>query len=101
SALAAADEGETNRPSFLLRIEGPDAFFDLGRAAGAGPGDRVRVLRAVRALHPLTGASLEDSFIAGEIEIAESGAVLSRARPDPDLLRHLKVGDRVELASKV
>jgi hypothetical protein len=97
----AEPEESTERPAFVLRIDGRDLFFDLGRATGAGPGDRVRVLRTVRALHPLTQAAIEDTFVVGEVQVAEAGAVLSRAQPDPELLRRLRVGDRVELASKV
>ena len=98
AALAQDPPADQQRPSFLLRIDGRDVFFDLGRSAGAAPGDRVRVLRTVRALHPLDGKPVEDSFIVGEIEIAEAGQVLARARPDAELSRLLRVGDRVELA---
>lgn len=92
-------EAPPERAAFILRIEGRDAFFDLGRAAGAEAGDRVRVFRVVTALNPATQRPVHDRFAVTELEIAEAGEVLARARPDPDVARLLHVGDRVELIS--
>lgn len=105
-ALLAAAKAVAHPPpadaggAFILRIEGRDAYFDLGRAAGAQPGDRVRVYRVVTALNPATQRPVQDRFAVTEIEIAEAGEVLSRARPDPDVARLLHVGDRVELVQR-
>src|SRR5438132_8564779 len=86
--------------AFVLRIDGRDAYFDLGRAAGAAPGERVKVFRLVTALNPVTQARVEGRFLVAEIEIGEAGEVLSRARPAPEVARLIRVGDRVELASQ-
>lgn len=95
-AVLAASAVE--RGAYVLRIEGRDAYFDLGRTAGAAPGAKVRVLRLVSAVNPSTQAVVQDHFFVGEVEIAEAGEVLSRARPDAALSRLIKVGDRVELS---
>ena len=63
-------------------------------------GERVKVFRLVTALNPVTQARVEDRFLVAEIEIAEAGEVLSRARPAPEVARLIRVGDRVELASQ-
>jgi len=95
------DDGDDDAPerAFLLRIDGRDAFFDLGRAVGAAPGSRVRVLRAVSALQPITRRVVKESFFVTELRVAEAGQVLSRARPEPDVARLLRVGDEVELVT--
>ena len=56
AALLAASPTKAPRaepgPPIVLRIEGRDAYFDLGRAAGATPGAKVLLYRVVTALHP-------------------------------------------------
>ncbi len=83
--------------ALVLRIDGRDAYFDLGRGSGAGPGVRVLFFRTVSVLDPRSGATIKDSFLVTEAEIAEAGEVLSRARLDPEVSAHVRVGDRVEL----
>jgi hypothetical protein len=98
--LAAAPRpplAESEPGAFVLRIDGRDAYFDLGRATGAALGARVKVFRQITALNPVTQAPMQDRFLVAEMEIAEAGAVLSRSRPDPEIARLIKVGDRVEL----
>ena len=92
-AASAAEQG-----AYVLRIEGRNTYFDLGRAAGAAPGAKVRVLRLVSGTNPVTQAIVRDRFVIGEIEIAEAGEVLSRAQPDGALARLIKVGDKIELS---
>ena len=87
------------RSAYVLRIDGRDTYFDLGRGAGAGAGARVRVFRLVSAVNPVTQATVADRFLVTEIEIAEAGEVLSRAQPPPEVARLIKVGDFVELAA--
>ncbi len=100
-AIAAAEArgAPAGRAAYVLRIDGADVYLDLGRGAGASPGARVRVLRRISALRPGTRERVEDEFSLGEMIIGEAGEVLSRARPDAELARRLRVGDRVELAS--
>jgi hypothetical protein len=83
--------------ALVLRIDGRDAYFDLGREAGGSPGVRVLFFRTVSVLDPRTGATVKDRFLVTEAEIAEAGEVLSRARLDPEVSAHVRVGDRVEL----
>jgi len=84
----------------ILRIDGSDAYVDIGRTAGARAGDPVRVYRSVRVVRPGTAEALTDRFLLGEMQLAEVGEVLSRARPDPQLARQIRLGDTVELASR-
>ena len=81
----------------VLRIDGRDVYVDVGRAAGATPGMRLRVMRPVTAMRPGTQQLLEDRFALGELELAEVGEVLSRARPESALARAIRLGDRVDL----
>ena len=57
------------RPAYVLRIEGADAFVDLGRADTTQPGERLRVYRVVEARHPATGKVLRDRFLLGEVVV--------------------------------
>ncbi|WP_434390946.1 hypothetical protein [Melittangium boletus] len=84
------------RAASVLRIEGPDAFVDLGRAEAAPPGARLRVYRVIEARHPVTGKVLRDRFLLGEAEVLEAGEVLSRIAAPDEVLAHLEVGDEVE-----
>lgn len=83
-------------PAYVLRIEGADAFVDLGRAQSAYPGARLRVYRVVEVRHPLTGKALKDRFLLGEVEVVEAGETLSRIALPDELLSSLEVGDEVE-----
>lgn len=84
------------RPAYVLRIEGPDAFVDLGRADAAQPGERLRVYRVIEARHPATGKVMRDRFLLGEVEVLEAGETLSRIAAPDELLSLLEVGDEVE-----
>ena len=99
AAQKSAPPSPLERGAYVLRIDGRDLYFDLGRTTGAAEGERVRVFRVVSALHPISGAVMRDRFLVAEIEIAEVGEVLSRARPEPEVARLIKVGDGIELAS--
>ena len=90
AALAAT------RPAYVLRIEGSDAFVDLGRADNAEPGERLRIYRVVEARHPATGKVMRDRFLLGEVEVLEAGESLSRIAVSDELLARLEVGDEVE-----
>lgn len=94
SGLAAA----APRGAFVLRIEGPDVFVDLGRADGVAAGTRLRVFRTVEGTHPLTGKKVRDRFALGEAQVLEAGESLSRIQAASALLEQLEVGDPVELA---
>ncbi len=103
AALAAPAPRRAEAPRearSILRIDGSDAYVDLGRAAGASAGDVVRVFRVVRVSRPGTAETLSDRFLLGEMPLAEVGEILSRARPDPALARQIRLGDTVELASR-
>ena len=82
-------------PSFIVALEGGDVFVDLGSAGGAASGDEVTVFRVIEARQPGTGKLLRDRFPVGTMKLAEVGAVLSLARPEPELARQLAVGDEV------
>jgi hypothetical protein len=97
--LLAAPVLAAPRQAYVLRIEGSDAFVDLGRADAAAPGARLRVYRVIEARHPATGKVLRDRFLLGEAEILETGEALSRIGGAKELLVRLEVGDEVELAS--
>jgi hypothetical protein len=84
------------RPAYILRIEGSDAFVDLGRADNAEPGERLRIYRVVEARHPATGKVMRDRFLLGEVEVLEAGESLSRIAVSDELLARLEVGDEVE-----
>ncbi|WP_224243253.1 hypothetical protein [Hyalangium gracile] len=86
------------RQAYVLRIEGADAFVDLGRADAAAPGTRLRVYRVIEARHPATGKVLRDRFLLGEAEVLEAGEALSRIGGAKEFLLRLEVGDEVELA---
>ncbi len=88
-----------SRQAYVLRIEGSDAFVDIGRAEAAAPGAKLRVYRVIEARHPTTGKVLRDRFLLGEAEVLEAGEALSRIGGTKDLLLRLEVGDEVELAS--
>lgn len=85
------------RQAYILRIEGTDAFADIGQADAAAPGTRLRVFRVIEARHPVTGKVLRDRFLLGELEVLEAGAALSRVGGSRELLARLEVGDEVEL----
>ena len=93
---ASAAPAPTADAAAVLRIDGPDIYVDLGRAAGVRAGDHVRVLRAVRVMRAVGREPLVDRFVLGELELVEVGEVLARARPDPQLARQLRIGDVVE-----
>jgi len=97
--LLAAPVLAAPRQAYVLRIEGSDAFVDIGRADAAAPGARLRVYRVIEARHPATGKVLRDRFLLGEAEILEAGEALSRIGGAKELLVRLEVGDEVELAS--
>jgi hypothetical protein len=97
--LLAAPVLAAPRQAFVLRIEGSDAFVDMGRADAAAPGAKLRVYRVIEARHPATGKVLRDRFLLGEAEVLEAGEALSRIGGSKDLLVRLEVGDEVELAS--
>jgi hypothetical protein len=84
------------RAAFVLRIEGADAFVDLGRADTAQPGERLRVYRVIEARHPATGKVLRDRFLLGEATVLEAGETLSRISAPDELLARMEVGDEVE-----
>jgi hypothetical protein len=88
-----------SRQAYVLRIEGSDAFVDIGRADAAAPGVKLRVYRVIEARHPTTGKVLRDRFVLGEAEVLEAGEALSRIGGAKDLLLRLEVGDEVELAT--
>jgi hypothetical protein len=94
--LLAAPALAATRPAYVLRIEGADAFVDLGRADAAEPGERLRVYRVVEARHPTTGKVIRDRFLLGEVEVLEAGETLSRIAAPDELLARLEVGDEVE-----
>jgi hypothetical protein len=89
------------RQAYILRIEGADAFADIGQADTAAPGTRLRVYRVIEARHPVTGKVLRDRFLLGEVEVLEAGATLSRIGGAKELLARLEVGDEVELPQPV
>jgi hypothetical protein len=97
--LLAAPVLAAPRQAYVLRIEGSDAFVDIGRAEAAAPGAKLRVYRVIEARHPTTGKVLRDRFLLGEAEVLEAGETLSRVGGSKDLLLRLEVGDEVELAS--
>jgi hypothetical protein len=97
--LLAAPVLAAPRQAYVLRIEGSDAFVDIGRAEAAAPGAKLRVYRVIEARHPTTGKVLRDRFLLGEAEVLEAGEALSRIGGAKDLLLRLEVGDEVELAS--
>jgi hypothetical protein len=97
--LLAAPVLAAPRQAYVLRIEGSDAFVDIGRADAATPGAKLRVYRVIEARHPATGKVLRDRFLLGEAEVLEAGEALSRIGGAKDLLVRLEVGDEVELAS--
>ncbi len=83
-------------PAYVLRIEGADAFVDLGRSDATQPGERLRVYRVVEARHPATGKVLRDRFLLGEVVVLEAGETLSRISAPDELLARMEVGDEVE-----
>ncbi|HYH95052.1 hypothetical protein [Hyalangium sp.] len=97
--LLAAPVLAAPRQAYVLRIEGSDAFVDMGRSDAAAPGTRLRVYRVIEARHPTTGKVLRDRFLLGEAEVLEAGEALSRIGGAKELLLRLEVGDEVELAT--
>ncbi|MHB8872259.1 MAG: hypothetical protein ACYC8T_01100 [Myxococcaceae bacterium] len=89
------------RAAFVLRIEGPDVFVDLGRADGVSAGTRLRVYRTIEGTHPLSGKKVRDRFVLGEVQVLEAGESLSRLQAASVLLEQLEVGDPVELADRL
>jgi hypothetical protein len=85
------------KQAYILRIEGSDAFVDIGRADEAAPGTKLRVYRVIEARHPATGKVLRDRFFLGELEVFEAGETLSRIGGTREILTRLEVGDEVEL----
>ncbi|WP_257450338.1 hypothetical protein [Archangium lipolyticum] len=94
--LLSAPALAATRPAYVLRIEGADAFVDLGRADATRSGERLRVYRVVEARHPATGKVMRDRFLLGEVEVLEAGETLSRISAPEELLSRLEVGDEVE-----
>ena len=94
--LLSAPALAAGRPASVLRIEGADAFVDLGRAEASRPGERLRVYRVIEARHPVTGKVLRDRFLLGEAEVLEAGEMLSRISAPDEVLTQLEVGDEVE-----
>ncbi len=81
----------------VLRLDGPEAYIDLGRKDGAADGVTVTLYRRVTAVHPETGARLQDRFRLVEVTIAEAGEVLSLLRLPPEAAAMVTVGDEARL----
>lgn len=83
----------------VLAVDGKDIYVDIGAKDGVGAGSQLELLHEVVARDPKTGAQLRDRFALGVIEVAKSGASVSVAHADEELVKRVLPGDHVRLVS--
>lgn len=81
----------------VLRIEGAEFVIDLGLAAGLEQGMLVTLYRTVKVRHPVTGKDLLDRFAVGQTEAVEVVERMAILKPDEEVAKLLRVGDRVQV----
>lgn len=92
TSVAAADP-------MVLAVDGAEVYIDLGALDGIGAGTQLELLHVVVAKDPRTGNVLRDRFAIGKMTVVKSGARLSVATVDPDLVKRVLVGDLVRMLS--
>ncbi len=99
SARAADDDEADDSPeapqATIVQIEQDVAYVDLGESSGIHPGGVLRVLRTIKARHPVTGKELTDHFPIGRMTIEQVSGVLSFGRLERRITGVVKVGDMV------
>ncbi len=83
----------------VLRVDASRAYIDIGAADGVGEGTRLTLLNKVVVRHPVTGAKLRDSFPIGTLRVIKAGKNLCLAAIPKRLLKRIRVGDAVRIAS--
>ena len=96
SATAHAD---ANAEGTVLKIDGGDIYIDLGAKSGVGSGSSLTLMHVIVAKNPVTGKSLRDRFPLGTLKVVKAGSHLCIARASQKLLKRIRVGDEVKLAS--
>jgi hypothetical protein len=84
----------------IVRIEPDDVIVDIGSSQGAADGDLVGLWRPLTLRHPVTGKTLTDRFLIGELRLVQVRPTLSLAKPEGKLSREPAKGDIVVLARK-
>lgn len=83
----------------VLDVDGAEVYVDLGALDGIGAGTELELLHEVVAKDPRTGNVLRDRFAIGKLTVIKSGARLSVAVVDPQLLKRVLPGDGVRVLS--
>jgi hypothetical protein len=83
----------------VLAVDGKDIYVDIGAKDGVGAGSQLELLHEIVARDPKTGTTLRDRFALGVIEVEKSGASISVAHADDDLVKRVLPGDHVRLVS--
>ena len=81
----------------VLHIELPEFVIDLGLQAGLAVGMPVKLYRTMKVRHPVTGKDMVDRFPIGTAEAQEVVDKMAILRPNPELAKWMRVGDRVEI----
>jgi len=84
----------------VLDVDGAEVYVDLGALDGVGAGTELELLHEVVAKDPRTGNVLRDRFAIGKLTVIKSGARLSVAVVDPQLLKRVLAGDGVRVLSE-
>nr|MBA3453149.1 hypothetical protein [Deltaproteobacteria bacterium] len=92
TSVAAADP-------MVLAVDGAEVYIDLGALDGVGAGSELELLHEVVAKDPRTGNVLRDRFAIGTLTVIKSGARLSVAAVDPQLIKRVLAGDVVRVLS--
>lgn len=94
SSIAAADDAIVT--ASVLRIEHQEIYINLGSIQGVSSGAAIRIKRAIKLRHPVTGKAVEDWLPIGSATITEAGDTLSRAVLG-DLIDEVRTGDIAEV----
>src|SRR5690606_6490840 len=83
----------------VLAINGEDIYVSVGAHDGVGAGSTLTLLHAIEAVDPTTNARLRDTFAIGKLTVVKAGEKVCLARAPQALLRRVRAGDEVSLAS--
>lgn len=99
TSASPASAQQTRTEGTVLKIDGTDIYIDLGAGSGVGAGSKLTLYHVIIAKNPVTGKSLRDRFPLGELNVLKTGEFLCIARATSALLKRIRVGDEVALAS--
>ena len=96
SSTNARADGEEGT---VLKIDGNDIYIDLGAQNGVGAGSTLTLMHVIVAKNPVTNQNLRDRFPLGQLRVIKAGSHLCIAHAPAELLKRVRAGDEVTLAS--